>query len=212
MLLNYPCNNHTVSLDYGHDATNDPLISDFYKVFDNKHPGVDFDLPEGTDVLASFEGIVVRCENHKGMGNTIGIRNGNILALYAHLSEILVKLGEKVKAGSLIGKSGNTGTATTSPHLHFELRDLRFKELKEMVFKPEFEKEIQNYKFTFIYKVNNTSSKKNLVKLATLYFGNPDYKFKIKDENKLKFNTKDELPQDLEVIIPNYWNPIILRI
>jgi predicted glutamine amidotransferase len=79
-----------------------------------------------------------------------------------------------------------------------------FKELKEMVFKPEFEKEIQNYKFTFIYKVNNTSSKKNLVKLATLYFGNPDYKFKIKDENKLKFNTKDELPQDLEVIIPNY--------
>jgi len=204
MKLNFPCSNHDISLEFGYDATLDPNYSTFYTLFDNKHPGVDFDLSEGTDIFAAFEGIVVRSENHKGMGNTVGIRNGNILALYAHLSEIKVNLGQIVKVGELIGKSGNTGEATTSPHLHFELRDLRFKKLNEMVFKPEFEKEISNYSPEFIYKVNNLNTSKNFEKLSIMYFGTNSYSSKLHKLNNIDILVTDEIPQETEVLIPNY--------
>jgi len=205
MKLNFPCSNHDIALEFGYDATLDPKYSTFYTLFDNKHPGVDFDLPEGTDIFAAFEGIVVRSENHKGMGNTIGIRNGNILALYAHLSETLVKLGDIISAGDLIGKSGNTGEATTKPHLHFELRDLRFKRLNEMVFKPEFEQEISNYSPEFIYKVNNLNTSKNFEKLSIMYFGTNSYSSKLHKLNNIDILVTDEIPQETEVLIPNYW-------
>ena len=206
MILNYPCTNHKISLEFGYDASTDLQYSGFYTLFDNKHPGVDFDLPVGTDIFASFEGIVVRIENHKGMGNTIGIRNGNILGLYAHLSEIKVDLGQVVKAGDLIAMSGNTGAATTSPHLHFELRDMRFKDLNEMVFKPVFEKEIENFHLEFIYKVNNQNIGKNLKLISERFFGSSLYISVLAERNNLKLNSVDLLPQDLNLIIPNYWN------
>ena len=44
-----------------------------------------------------------------------------ITTRYSHLDEALVSKGQRVKSGSLIGRSGNTG-ATTGPHLHFEIR------------------------------------------------------------------------------------------
>jgi murein DD-endopeptidase MepM/ murein hydrolase activator NlpD len=204
MILNYPCTNHKISLEFGYDASTDLQYSGFYTLFDNKHPGVDFDLPVGTDIFASFEGIVVRIENHKGMGNTIGIRNGNILGLYAHLSEIKVDLGQVVKAGDLIAMSGNTGAATTSPHLHFELRDMRFKDLNEMVFKPVFEKEIENFHLEFIYKVNNQNIGKNLKLISERFFGSSLYISVLAERNNLKLNSVDLLPQDLNLIIPNY--------
>lgn len=204
MILNYPCEEKYISLDYGFDSINEPQYSEFYKVFDGKHPGVDFDIPVGTEVFNSFKGIVVRLENHKGMGNTVGIRNGNILALYAHLSKINVKLGQIVKDGELIGLSGNTGEATTGPHLHFELRNLKYKNLKDMVFKPEFEKEIPDYSPIFTYKVNNQNTSKSFYKLALIFFGNSDYEYKIKDLNKIKFKFNEELPQGLDILIPNY--------
>ncbi len=188
MILKYPCENHEISLYFGFDASNDPSLKGFYELFDNKHPGVDFDLPQGTPIFASFQGIVVRNEFHQGMGNTIGIRNGNILALYAHLSKIEVNLGEVINSGQLIGASGNTGKATTSPHLHFELRDLRYKVLKDMVFKPEFEMEINNFQDQFNYKVNNSNNLKNLLFISKMYFGTEEFAEKIKIINNLKTN------------------------
>lgn len=204
MKLNFPCSNHEISLEFGYDATLDPTYSTFYTLFDNKHPGVDFDLPEGSEIFASFEGIVVRSENHKGMGNTIGIRNGNILALYAHLSEIKVNLGQIINVGDLIALSGNTGAASTSPHLHFELRDLRYKVLKDMVFKPIFDQEIINFQPEFIYKVNNTNNSKNLEFISQMYFGSSLYINKIKQRNSLNLSDLEIISQDFDLTIPNY--------
>ena len=204
MILNYPTNSRNISLEFGYDATYDSELSGFYKLFDNKHPGVDFDLAEGTNVNSSFEGFVVRNEFHQGMGNTLGIRNGNILALYAHLSEINVSMGAIVKKEELIAKSGNTGSASTSPHLHFELRDLRFKILREMVFKPEFLVEIRNFQEEFTYKINNTNTPKNLNLISKMYFGSENFAENIKIKNNLNIKNDAILPQDFDLLIPNF--------
>ncbi len=189
---------------FGVDNTGDPVYGKFYELYDNKHPGIDFGLPIGTEVKASFEGIVDRREFHKGMGNVIGIRNGNIVALYAHLSAFKVKAGEIVKAGQLLGLSGDTGAACTEPHLHFELRDISKKPLKNMVFNPPFGKSFKNWQETVVYKVNNTNTKKSLRYLSKAYFGTEKYWKKIRDENGLHVGKETVLDQDLEVTIPNY--------
>lgn len=204
MILKFPTYETNISLPFGYDASNDKEYQNFYTLFDNKHPGVDFEIPEYTQVFSSFAGIVVRSEFHKGMGNTVGIRNGNILALYAHLNKIEVKLGDIVSENQLIGLSGNTGEASTSPHLHFELRDLSKNNLKEMVFEPIFNREISNFTQEFIYKVNTQNSTKNINLLSERYFGSEKYSEKIKIAQKQKFSQTEILPQNFEIIIPNF--------
>jgi murein DD-endopeptidase MepM/ murein hydrolase activator NlpD len=204
MILEYPVKNPIVEQEFGRDTKDDPIYSKFYELFDYKHPGVDFELSIGTEVYASFPGVVVRVENHKGMGNVVSVRNGNILALYAHLSEINVSLGQVVNEGQLIGLSGKTGEACPTPHLHFELRDLSKNLLKDMVFEPIFNFEVQNYSTTFTYTVNNLNTTKNLSLLAERYFGNQNMWTKIKETNKLSINEFETLPDGLEIIIPNY--------
>jgi murein DD-endopeptidase MepM/ murein hydrolase activator NlpD len=178
----------------------------FYEVFGGKHPGVDFDFPEGTEIRAAFTGVVVRKEFHKGMGNVIGIRNGNIIALYAHLSEFKVELGQIVKTGQLVGLSGNTGEATTGPHLHFELRDITKPELKEMVFKPVFGEPIKEWRDVFTYIVNNANTEKTWKFLATRYLGDENKWQKIMEANKNVSVAEGDtiLPDGVEVIIPNF--------
>jgi murein DD-endopeptidase MepM/ murein hydrolase activator NlpD len=89
------------------------------------HNGIDFRAPEGTEILASADGVV------RGTGNTDLVcpnasygkwilidHNNGLSTLYAHLSLIKVYTGQKVERGQLIGYSGDTG-ASTGPHLHF---------------------------------------------------------------------------------------------
>ena len=188
------------------DESNNPDFKDFYTVFDNRHPGVDFNLPESTPIKASTPGIVVRREFHQGMGNTLAIRLGNIYLLYAHLKDFCVDLGQIVHSKQNIAHSGNTGTATTGPHLHFELRDLTKTPLKDSVFEPIFGKPIDRYASEFQYIVNNTNTQKTFLSLAIRYFGLPSYASLIRDHNpRLKDISFDSpLPQDQPVIIPNY--------
>jgi len=204
LVLYKPLKNAQIDVPFGKDFTDHPVKSRFYKLFNNKHPGIDFAVKVNTPVFSAFEGIVVRKEFHKGMGNVIGIRNGNIVALYAHLNKFYVQLGTIVKQGQHIALSGKTGEALIIPHLHFELRDISKPTLPQMVFKPEFNKHLKNHTQVFTYKVNNTNTKKTLYSISKLFFGTTKYAMSIKKLNKLNIGLSNILPQGLEIRIPNY--------
>lgn len=86
------------------------------------HYGMDFVAPKGTNIFATGNGKVVSIENLRtGHGRHIVIDHGyGYETLYAHLSGVNVKLGDKVNRGQVIGYVGSTGTST-APHLHYEV-------------------------------------------------------------------------------------------
>jgi murein DD-endopeptidase MepM/ murein hydrolase activator NlpD len=85
------------------------------------HTGVDFAVPEGTQVVAAANGTIMPNGWGKSYGVQLVQRVKGGYVIYAHLSKTLVKPGDKVKKNQVIGLSGNTGNST-GPHLHFELR------------------------------------------------------------------------------------------
>jgi hypothetical protein len=87
------------------------------------HSGEDLGAPEGMPVLAAHSGYVDYTGWDDGYGNLIVLRyaDGQYETWYAHLSEILVKQGEPIRARQVIGKVGSTG-GVTGPHLHLEIR------------------------------------------------------------------------------------------
>lgn len=106
---------YTMSSGYG--IRRDPVYGS--KKF---HEGLDFAAKTGTPVYATADGTVSVAERKGSYGNCIDISHGyNYLTRYGHLSEILVKEGQAVKRGEIIGKVGSTGKST-GPHLHYEVR------------------------------------------------------------------------------------------
>jgi hypothetical protein len=88
----------------------------------NPHFGVDIHLETGDTVLSAFDGMVRIAKRNKSYGNVVIIRHKNGLeTIYAHLSKLLVRTDQYVKAGDVIGLGGNTGHSYGS-HLHFEVR------------------------------------------------------------------------------------------
>lgn len=93
-----------------------------------QHNGVDLAGPLGTPIYAARDGEVVAAGPASGFGNWIVIRHEvdgkRVDTVYGHMSRpgVLVRLGDKVKAGQQIGKIGNEGQST-GPHLHFEVWD-----------------------------------------------------------------------------------------
>lgn len=87
------------------------------------HKGIDIAKDIGSDVIASFDGIVKSAGyNDGGYGNLIVVEHdGNMETYYAHLNDIYVAEGDVIKKGDIIGAIGSTGYST-GPHLHFELR------------------------------------------------------------------------------------------
>jgi len=79
--------------------------------------------PIGTPVHAARGGQVVRAEpSTGGFGNVVVIdHGGGVQSYYGHLSAILVKKGQAVDTGTLVGQVGSTGRSS-GPHLHFEVR------------------------------------------------------------------------------------------
>ena len=91
--------------------------------FGRMHRGVDLNLHVGDSVVSAFDG-KVRVVKYQagGYGHYIVVRHDNGLeTVYGHLSRTLVRPGQRVRAGQLIAKGGNTGRST-GPHLHFETR------------------------------------------------------------------------------------------
>ena len=84
--------------------------------------GIDISAPPGQVVRAAGSGEVIYTGNIKGYGQIIIIdHGGRTTTLYAHLSKILVEIGNKIKKGQIIGQVGDSG-GVTSPRLHFEVR------------------------------------------------------------------------------------------
>lgn len=87
-----------------------------------RHSGVDIKNAPKTNIYAAFDGLVVQAGTFSGYGKCITLRHSNGLETrYSHNSKNLVTVGDKVKAGQIIGIVGRTGRATTE-HLHFEIR------------------------------------------------------------------------------------------
>lgn len=96
----------------------------FYKKGDiiNFHYGEDFVGRTGTPIHAVNDGVVVIAGLYPIRGGLVGINHGaGIVSLYFHQSAILVKVGQRVKRGDVIGRVGSTGFVT-GPHLHLEMR------------------------------------------------------------------------------------------
>lgn len=89
------------------------------------HKGVDLSSKAGTPVYATGDAVVEKAENNskarRGYGSQILLNHEfGYKTRYAHLSQILVRQGEKVVRGQLIGRVGSTG-GSTGPHLHYEV-------------------------------------------------------------------------------------------
>lgn len=85
------------------------------------HDGMDFTAPTGTEIFASGNGTVIKAHRSPTFGKVVYIDHGyGYTTIYAHMSKMKVRKGQKVKRGDLIGLVGNTGRSV-APHLHYEV-------------------------------------------------------------------------------------------
>lgn len=88
-----------------------------YPKWGNQHNGIDFAGKTGLEIISASDGRVIFAGNK--YGKTIEIQSGSYKITYGHLLDVMVKIGDSVAAGDLIGYLGATGTV--NPHLHFEV-------------------------------------------------------------------------------------------
>ena len=106
-------------------------------------PGVDFACNTGDDVWAAADGVVALADN-----NANQVRGKNVIVRhkdghethYLHLSKVVVRNGQRVKSGQLLGEAGNTGTTSTGAHLHFARKDRAGRVMNPI---PEIRKDIK---------------------------------------------------------------------
>jgi len=96
-------------------------ISEGYNV-ENKHYAVDIVVPKETPVKATADGTVIFAEWTTDTGYVVIIEHNNeLISVYKHNASLTKEQGDLVKAGEVIALTGNSGTLSTGPHLHFEL-------------------------------------------------------------------------------------------
>jgi murein DD-endopeptidase MepM/ murein hydrolase activator NlpD len=90
----------------------------------SRNDGINIAVPEGTDVQAADDGVVVYAGSDvNGYGNLVLLRHSNgFVTAYAHASALLVSAGETVRRGQVIAKSGRSGNGVPEPLVHFEIR------------------------------------------------------------------------------------------
>jgi len=86
------------------------------------HTGMDFTAPKGTEIYTTGNGVISEAKYSKrGYGNHVVIDHGyGYNTLYAHMKNLSVRVGQKVKRGEVIGYVGNSGSSV-GPHLHYEV-------------------------------------------------------------------------------------------
>ncbi len=125
--LSYPLNYHEITSEWYKKRTFQYFQirkrkKIFLERFESIHKGVDLKGFIGESVYAIADGEVIISDNFYFEGEFIVINHGNyIFSMYMHLSERNVNVGDVVRAGTLIGKVGNTGLSIGS-HLHYEIR------------------------------------------------------------------------------------------
>ena len=113
-------------------AADAPLILSAYRSLDganklqrlSRHAGVDFGAAAGTPVIAAAEGRVVQLIDYGpgcGLGVILEHPEFKRYTAYCHLQAVLVRMGEEVPRGRIIGRVGTSGNAVGVPHVHFEL-------------------------------------------------------------------------------------------
>jgi hypothetical protein len=101
------------------DQHNAARIQNGWKYYNG---GVDWGMPIGTELYACMDGMIELVQaDTAGYGLNVRLSSGEYLIIYGHMSRFNVVMGARVKAGDLLGWSGNTGNST-GPHLHFEVR------------------------------------------------------------------------------------------
>jgi murein DD-endopeptidase MepM/ murein hydrolase activator NlpD len=97
-------------------------VHPIYKII-KFHTGMDFTAPTGTEIYATGNGVINSVLSSKrGYGNHIVIDHGfGYSTLYAHLDRSIVRKGQKVRRGDVIGYVGSTGTSL-APHVHYEVK------------------------------------------------------------------------------------------
>tara|TARA_B100001741_G_scaffold310630_1_gene310285 strand:+ start:54 stop:1355 length:1302 start_codon:yes stop_codon:yes gene_type:complete len=115
-LMKTPINGARLSSSFG--MRKHPILG-----FNKMHRGTDFAAPEGTPIMASGDGKVIRARWCGGGGNCVKIRhNSTYSTVYAHLKNFArgIREGARVTQGQIIGYVGSTGMST-GPHLHYEV-------------------------------------------------------------------------------------------
>ena len=86
------------------------------------HTGLDIRGSTGDPVRATANGTVETAGWNGGYGKMVEVDHGNGFSTrYGHMSEILVKVGQHIRVGQIVGRVGSTGRST-GPHLHYETR------------------------------------------------------------------------------------------
>lgn len=112
--MGYP---HIGAITSGYGHRENPFTGESVE----RHKGLDIRGRYGEIVKSTASGKVVMAGRRGGYGNCVVINHGNgFETYYGHLSKILIKAGQQVKAGEKIGRIGSTGRST-GPHLHYEV-------------------------------------------------------------------------------------------
>jgi murein DD-endopeptidase MepM/ murein hydrolase activator NlpD len=110
-----PSPGHSISSTFG--VRKDPLLGT-----PAMHSGMDFRAPMGSEARVTAAGTVISAGWNGGYGRMVEVQHvGGFTTRYGHLSKILVKKGQELSAGDVVGKVGSSGRST-GPHLHYEVR------------------------------------------------------------------------------------------
>ena len=115
-LMKTPINGARLSSSFG--MRKHPILG-----YNKMHRGTDFAAPEGTPIMASGDGVIVKAGWCGGGGNCVKIKhNKTYQTVYAHMKNFsnLAVPGNRIKQGQIIGYVGSTGLST-GPHLHYEV-------------------------------------------------------------------------------------------
>jgi len=112
---------YPISFDFGAQSSDENIQKKYQEWGIVGHNGIDFGLPEGTDVLACDDGTVTQVGDNGDFGISITIKHSWGTSIYCHLQSFGVLVNDHVTKAQVVGASGQTGFVT-GPHLHFGIQ------------------------------------------------------------------------------------------